>query len=67
MGLRDGLDNVEKKLLTLEGLELRPVGRSARSQSLSRFPTKYLMEQKCFQQKSQGRPYYNFMFNTYVP
>jgi hypothetical protein len=32
---RAGLDDVEKrKLLTLSGLELRPLGRSARSQSL---------------------------------
>jgi hypothetical protein len=34
---RAGLDNVEKrKLLTLPGLELRPLGRPARSQSLYR-------------------------------
>jgi hypothetical protein len=33
---RAGLDNVEKrKFLTLSGLELRPLGRPARSQSLS--------------------------------
>jgi hypothetical protein len=35
MGLRIGLDNVEKRIfLTLPGLELRPLGRPARSQSL---------------------------------
>jgi hypothetical protein len=35
VGPRTGLDNVEKrKFLTLPGLELRPLGRSARSQSL---------------------------------
>jgi hypothetical protein len=34
---RAGLDDVEKrKFLTLPGLELRPVGRPARSQSLYR-------------------------------
>jgi hypothetical protein len=33
--LRDGLDDVEKrKFWTLPGLELRPLGRTARSQSL---------------------------------
>jgi hypothetical protein len=37
MGPRDGLDDVEKrKTLTLLGLELRPLGRPARSQSLYR-------------------------------
>jgi hypothetical protein len=37
MGLKAGLDDVEKrKFLTIPGLELRPVGRPARSQSLSR-------------------------------
>jgi hypothetical protein len=37
MDPRAGLDNVEKKeFLTLPGLELRPFGRSARSQSLYR-------------------------------
>jgi hypothetical protein len=37
VGLRAGLDDVEKrKFLTLSGLELRPLGRSARSQSLYR-------------------------------
>jgi hypothetical protein len=35
VGPRTGLDDVEKrKLLTLPGLELRPLGRPARSQSL---------------------------------
>jgi hypothetical protein len=34
---RAGLDDVEKrKFFTLSGLELRPLGRSARSQSLYR-------------------------------
>jgi hypothetical protein len=34
---RAGMDDVEKrKFLTLPGLELRPLGRSARSQSLYR-------------------------------
>jgi hypothetical protein len=34
---RDGLDVVEKrKFLTLPGLEIRPIGRPARSQSLYR-------------------------------
>jgi hypothetical protein len=37
VGSRTGLNDVEKrKLLTLPGLELRPFGRSARSQSLYR-------------------------------
>jgi hypothetical protein len=37
VGLRDGLDVVEKRIfLTLLGLELRPLGRPARSQSLYR-------------------------------
>jgi hypothetical protein len=35
VGPRAGLDDVEKrKFLTLQGLELRPLGRPARSQSL---------------------------------
>jgi hypothetical protein len=34
---RSGLDNVEKrKFLTIQGLELRPLGQPARSQSLYR-------------------------------
>jgi hypothetical protein len=37
VGPRAGLDDVEKrKLLTLPGLELRPLGRPAHSQSLNR-------------------------------
>jgi hypothetical protein len=37
MDPRTGLDNVEKgKFLTLPGLEFRPFGRPARSQSLYR-------------------------------
>jgi hypothetical protein len=37
VGPRAGLDDVEKrKFLTLPGLELRPLGRPARSQSLYR-------------------------------
>jgi hypothetical protein len=37
VGLRAGLDDVEKrKFLTLPGLELRPLVRPARSQSLYR-------------------------------
>jgi hypothetical protein len=36
MGHRAGLDDVEKKFLTLLGLELRLLGRPARSQSLYR-------------------------------
>jgi hypothetical protein len=42
VGPRAGLDDVEKrKFLILPGLELRPVGRPARSQSLYqlRYPT----------------------------
>jgi hypothetical protein len=40
---RAGLDDVEKKkFLTLPGLELRPLGRPARSQSLSRLLLIYL-------------------------
>jgi hypothetical protein len=36
VGPRNGLDDVEKrKFLTLPGLELRTIGRPARSQSLS--------------------------------
>jgi hypothetical protein len=39
MDLRAGLDDVEKrKFLTLPGLELRPLGRPAHSQSLYRLP-----------------------------
>jgi hypothetical protein len=35
--LRDGLDDLDKTtLLTLQGLELRPLGRPARKQSLYR-------------------------------
>jgi hypothetical protein len=37
VGLRTGLDDVERrKILPLLGLELRPLGRPARSQSLYR-------------------------------
>jgi hypothetical protein len=37
VGPRAGLDDVEKKIfLTLSGLELRPLGRRARRQSLYR-------------------------------
>jgi hypothetical protein len=37
VGPRAGLDDMEKrKFLTLPGLELRPLGSPARSQSLSR-------------------------------
>jgi hypothetical protein len=37
VGPRNGLDDVDKrKFLTLQGLELRPLGRAARSQSLYR-------------------------------
>jgi hypothetical protein len=37
VGLRTGVDDVEKrKFLTLPGLELRPLGRPALSQSLYR-------------------------------
>jgi hypothetical protein len=37
VGPKDGLDEVKKrKFLTLPGLELRPLGRSASSQSLYR-------------------------------
>jgi hypothetical protein len=37
VGPRGGLEDVEKrKFLTLSGLELRPLGRPARSQSLYR-------------------------------
>jgi hypothetical protein len=37
VGLRAGLDDVERrKFLTLPGLELRPLGRPARSQTLYR-------------------------------
>jgi hypothetical protein len=44
VGPRAGLDNVEKtKFLTLPGLELRPLGHPARSQSLYwlRYPSSY--------------------------
>jgi hypothetical protein len=41
VGPRPGLDDVEKrKFLTLQGLELRPLGRPARSQSLQQFEKK---------------------------
>jgi hypothetical protein len=36
VGPRSGLENVERKFLTLSGLELRPLDRPARSQSLYR-------------------------------
>jgi hypothetical protein len=40
VGPRAGLDNMEKrKFLTLPGLELRPLGRPARSQSV--YPLRY--------------------------
>jgi hypothetical protein len=33
-GIRAGLDDVKRKLFSLPGLELRPLGRPARSQSV---------------------------------
>jgi hypothetical protein len=36
VGPRAGLDNMEKKILTLPRLELRPLGRPSRRQSLYR-------------------------------
>jgi hypothetical protein len=46
VGPRDGLDDVEKrKFLTLQGIELRPLSRPARSQSLYRlrYPDRRLL------------------------
>jgi hypothetical protein len=46
MGLTTGLDNVERrKILPLQGLELRPLCRPARSQSLFRlsYPGPFLI------------------------
>jgi hypothetical protein len=44
VSLRAGLDDMQRKFLTLLGLELRPLGRPARSQSLYRlrYPGSYL-------------------------
>jgi hypothetical protein len=36
VSFRAGLDDVKRKFLTVLGLELRPLGRPARSQSLYR-------------------------------
>jgi hypothetical protein len=47
---RAGLDDLEKReFLTLLGLELRPLSRSARSQSLYRlrYPGSYFKEWRC--------------------
>jgi hypothetical protein len=45
---RAGLDDLEKrKFLTLEGLELRPLGRPARSQSLYRLRYSGSLEKTC--------------------
>jgi hypothetical protein len=43
VGPRTGLDDVKRKILSLPGLELRPLGRPARSQSLYRlgYPGSY--------------------------
>jgi hypothetical protein len=49
VGFRGGLDDVEKrKLLTLQGLELGPLGRPARSHSLYRlrYPGPYCLNIK---------------------
>jgi hypothetical protein len=47
VGPRAGLDDVEKKkFLTLPGLELRPLGRPTRSQSLSRLLSMHLTAEK---------------------
>jgi hypothetical protein len=54
---RGGLDDVEKReFLTLPGLQLRPLGRPARSQSLQRlsYPGSYLNDQ-CLLINSLGR------------
>jgi hypothetical protein len=51
VGPRAGLDDVEKrKFLTLPGLELRPLGRPARNQSLYRlsYPGSYEVEVPSF-------------------
>jgi hypothetical protein len=50
VGPRAGLDDVEKrKFLTLLGLELRPLGRPARSQSLYQlhYPSSHDKSQSC--------------------
>jgi hypothetical protein len=42
VGSRTGLDDMEKRIfLSLRGLEIRPLGRLARSQSLSRLSKNY--------------------------
>jgi hypothetical protein len=53
VGPRAGLDAVEKrKFLTLPGLELRPLGRPARSQSLYRLH--YLGAQSLYSNRKKG-------------
>jgi hypothetical protein len=51
MGPRAGLDDVEKrKFLTVEGLEFRPLGHSARSPSL------YRLRYRCGEKKNLALP-----------
>jgi hypothetical protein len=52
---RAGLDDLEKrKFLTLPGLELRPLGRPARSQSLYRlrYHGSYVNGGQCYQERT---------------
>jgi hypothetical protein len=61
VGSRAGLDDKKSKFLTLSGLELRPVGRSAPSQSLYRL--RYFLlhsinlnfQNACFKGKSSSQ------------
>jgi hypothetical protein len=48
VGSRAGLDNVKRKFLTLPGLELQPIGRTARSHSpyRLRYPEMGVLEDK---------------------
>jgi hypothetical protein len=52
---RAGLGDLEKrKFFTLPGLELRPLGRPARSQSLYQLPLTVALSELCFKWKGRA-------------
>jgi hypothetical protein len=63
VGLRAGLDDVERaKFLTLLGLELRPLGRPARSQSLYRLRYPIFITENVFDSKKGDHREFDNLF-----
>jgi hypothetical protein len=67
---RAGVDDLEKrKFLTLPGLELRPLSRPARSQSLYRlsYPGSYMLQQQYYKINNMFKQtYYSLLNNTAI-